>query len=173
MELYTLTLRQKTCLFCLHGSKTGLDKNVFIFMLVTLHLLSAPVCPVRCSGAKEMNSKTKKTTQKQMTPVVMALHLLYAMGKRRIWGTNRIPQTTVTTRGDASASLPHLAQNTAFLLVQVTGTACGDGDNRCSYRCCSDGCRKGQREWAQPHCSQAFPGVSMAPGMLAERLLGH
>lgn len=153
---------KKTCLFCLYGSKTGLDRNVFIFTLVTLHLLSAPVGLVRCSRAKEINSKMKKTTLKQMTPVVMALHLLYTMRKGRVWtwGTNRIPQTTIATRGNASTSLPHLAQNATFLPAQLTGTVWGDRDSPCSHRCCSDGCHVGWRR-AESGYNLAAPGLSL------------
>lgn len=53
--------KDRAVLFCLRGSKMSLERNVFILTFVTLHLLSACVGPVRCSRAKEINSKTRKT----------------------------------------------------------------------------------------------------------------
>lgn len=76
--------KDHTDLFCLHGSKMSLERNVFILTLITLLLLSACVSPVRCSRAKEINSKWRKTIEKQRKPVVTVLHLPYAVGKRRV-----------------------------------------------------------------------------------------
>lgn len=58
MEQYA---KVHTVLFCLHGSKMSLKRNVFILAFVTLPLLSACVGPVWCSGAKEINSEVRKT----------------------------------------------------------------------------------------------------------------